>query len=91
MRYSVRVNEVENFKAQILGIVREALTGLAKTGAKATARAVDSVLEDVADRADEFVEHVKRGRNVAQKHGARATRKVKVDATVVDATLEEDK
>jgi hypothetical protein len=84
------VDEVENFKASILRIVNEALTGLAKTGAKATARAVDSVLEDVADRADEFVERVKKGRTIAQKHGARPAKQVKVDARVVDAVEEDE-
>lgn len=84
------MNEVETFKASILKIVNEALTGLAKSGAKATARAVDSVLEDVADRADEFVERVKKGRVVAQKHGARPAKQVKVDARVVDAVEEDE-
>lgn len=83
------MNEVENFKASIAQILREAVTGLAKSGAKATARAVDSVLEDVADRADEFVERVKKGRAVAQKHGARPTRKVKIDANVIHDAVEE--
>lgn len=83
------MDELESFKQSIARILREGLSGLAQSGAKATARAVDSVLEDVADRADEFVERVKKGRDIAQKHGARQTRKVKVDAKVVDAVEEE--
>ena len=83
------MKEVEDFKAGVAQVLREALTGLAKSGAKATARAVDSVLEDVADRADEFVERVKKGRAVAQKHGSREARKVKIDSRVIHDAVED--
>ena len=83
------MSEAENFKATIMNMAREFLTGLAKSGAKATARAADSFLEDVADRADEFVSRVNKGRAVAQKHGARPTRKVKIDANVIHDAVEE--
>lgn len=83
------MNELDNIKAIFVNAFREAIVGVAKSGAKATARAVDSVLEDVGDRADEFVERVKQGRTVAQKFGARPTKKVNVDARVVDAELED--
>ena len=78
-------------KETLLGIANDFLVGLAKSGAKAAARAVDSVLEDFEDRAEEVQARIKAGRSKAQSVGARPAKHVKVDTTVIDATLEEDK
>lgn len=83
-------------KEAIVGFFHDVLIGLAKSGAKAAARGVDSVLEDFEDRTEEIRERIKAGRVKAQTVGARPAKHVKVDVkpvepqTVVDATLEED-
>ena len=77
----------EAFEAFAKGFVRDFLGSLARSGAKATARAVDSILEDADDHLDALAARIRQGRQTAQGIGQRPPRKVNVDVRTVDAEV----
>lgn len=62
-------------------IVRSAMEGLGRIGARTLAGAADAALEAVEEKVDDVSARVRRGRSVAQKH---MRRRIKVDATVAE-------
>lgn len=74
-------------KLDLPPFVEDALRTLVRAGAKATARAVDSILEDGEAFIDEVATRLKAGRATAQGIGAKPPREnehVDVDVRIVD-------